>query len=160
MQIVVNRAKGRISKRVFQENKARQIFRKTNFSYPLIRTRTYNIDNIYNIELGTIFTYFKLYIREIDNVPIMLGQKNFVETEELRKLQVIFCLLNVYRLSAFRAFAEFLRSKQDKTAQFEKSILFIIQNLSFSFKNKNTFEQICHHLKSVVQIRAHEREGK
>ena len=28
------------SKRVFQENKARQIFRKTNISYPLIRTRT------------------------------------------------------------------------------------------------------------------------
>ena len=29
-----------MSKRVFQENKARQIFRKTNISYPLIRTRT------------------------------------------------------------------------------------------------------------------------
>ena len=37
-QIVGNKAKGRISKRVFQENKARQIFRKTNISYPLIRT--------------------------------------------------------------------------------------------------------------------------
>ena len=32
--IVSNKAKGRISKRVFQENKARQIFRKTNISYP------------------------------------------------------------------------------------------------------------------------------
>ena len=31
-----NKAKGRISKRMFQENKARQIFRKTNVSYPLI----------------------------------------------------------------------------------------------------------------------------
>ena len=28
----------RISKPVFQENKARQVFRKTNISYPLIRT--------------------------------------------------------------------------------------------------------------------------
>ena len=28
-----------VSKRVFQENKARQIFYKTNISYPLIRTR-------------------------------------------------------------------------------------------------------------------------
>ena len=28
------------AKRVFQENKARQVFRKTNISYPLIRTRT------------------------------------------------------------------------------------------------------------------------
>ena len=34
---VGNKAKGRISKRVLQENKARQIFRKTNISYPLIR---------------------------------------------------------------------------------------------------------------------------
>ena len=32
---VVNKAKGRISKRLFQENKARQIFRKTNISYSL-----------------------------------------------------------------------------------------------------------------------------
>ena len=39
-QFVANKAKGRISKRVFQESKARQNFRKTNISYPLIRTRT------------------------------------------------------------------------------------------------------------------------
>ena len=37
LQLVGNMAKGRISKRVFQ---ARQIFRKTNISYPLIRTLT------------------------------------------------------------------------------------------------------------------------
>ena len=37
--IVGNEEKGRISKRMFQENKARQIFRKKNISYPLIRTR-------------------------------------------------------------------------------------------------------------------------
>ena len=39
-QIVGNKAKGRISKRVFQESKARQNFWKTNISYPLIRTST------------------------------------------------------------------------------------------------------------------------
>ena len=33
------KAIGRISKRMFQENKARQIFRKTNISYPLISRR-------------------------------------------------------------------------------------------------------------------------
>ena len=38
--IIGNKAKGRISKPVFQENKARQIFRKTNISYSLICTRT------------------------------------------------------------------------------------------------------------------------
>ena len=39
-QIAGNKAKGRISKQVFQENKARQILRKTNISCPLIRTHT------------------------------------------------------------------------------------------------------------------------
>ena len=38
---VGNKAKGRISKRVFQESNVRQNFRKTNISYPLIRTRTH-----------------------------------------------------------------------------------------------------------------------
>ena len=38
-QFVGNKAEGRISKRVIQENKACQIFRKTNVFYPLISTR-------------------------------------------------------------------------------------------------------------------------
>ena len=38
-QLYSNKAKGPISKRVLQENKARQIFRKRNISYLLIRTR-------------------------------------------------------------------------------------------------------------------------
>ena len=38
---VGNKVKRRISKRVFQENKARQIFQKTNISYTLIRKRTF-----------------------------------------------------------------------------------------------------------------------
>ena len=44
-----NKAKGRISKRVFQENQARQIFRKTNISYPLIRTRTCAYQGVRNV---------------------------------------------------------------------------------------------------------------
>ena len=40
-QLVGNKAKGRILKRVFHEKKASQIFRKTIISYPLIRTRKY-----------------------------------------------------------------------------------------------------------------------
>ena len=40
-QNVDNKTKWQISKWVFQENKARQIFRKTNISYPLIQTRTF-----------------------------------------------------------------------------------------------------------------------
>ena len=37
-EVVGNKAKKRISKQVLQENKARQIFRKANIFYPLIRT--------------------------------------------------------------------------------------------------------------------------
>ena len=37
-QFVDNKAKERISKRTLEENKARQIYRKTNISYPMIRT--------------------------------------------------------------------------------------------------------------------------
>ena len=47
-----NKAKGRISKRLFQESKARQIFRKTNISYPLIRTRTCVYQGVRNVRLS------------------------------------------------------------------------------------------------------------
>ena len=43
LQVVGNKVKRRISNRVFQENKARQIFRKSNISYPLIPIRTSEI---------------------------------------------------------------------------------------------------------------------
>ena len=46
---VGNKGKGRISKRVFQENKTRHIFRKTNISNPLIRTRTCAYQGVRNV---------------------------------------------------------------------------------------------------------------
>ena len=46
------KGKGRISKRLFQENKARQIFRKTNISYPLIRTRTCAYQGVRNVRFS------------------------------------------------------------------------------------------------------------
>ena len=48
-RLVGNKAKGRISKRVFQENKARQIFRKTDMSYSMIHTRTCPYRGVRNI---------------------------------------------------------------------------------------------------------------
>ena len=41
--VVGNKANGDISKRVMQENKARQVFRKTNISYPVIRMGVENV---------------------------------------------------------------------------------------------------------------------
>ena len=49
-QLVGNKAKGRISKLVLQENKVCKLFRKTNISFTLIRTRTYQGVRI--IQLG------------------------------------------------------------------------------------------------------------
>ena len=47
--VVGNKGKWRISKRVFQENRARQIFRKMNISKPLIRTRTCAYKGVRNV---------------------------------------------------------------------------------------------------------------
>ena len=47
-----NKAKGQISKRVFQENKACQIFRKMNISYPLIRTRMCAYQGVRNVRFS------------------------------------------------------------------------------------------------------------
>ena len=49
---VGNKARGGISKRVLQENKERQIFRKTNISYPLIRTRTCAYQGVRNVRFS------------------------------------------------------------------------------------------------------------
>ena len=60
LQFVGNKAKGRISKRVFEENKARQIFPKTNISYPLIRTCAYQgVRNVRFSENLACFVFLK-----------------------------------------------------------------------------------------------------
>ena len=62
LDIVGNKAKRRILKRVFQENKARQIFRKTNISYPLISTRTrayHGVRNVHFSENLACFVFLK-----------------------------------------------------------------------------------------------------
>ena len=55
---VGNKAKRGISKRVFQESKAHQNFRKTNISYPLIRTRTSAYQEVKNVCFSEILACF------------------------------------------------------------------------------------------------------
>ena len=57
-QIVDDKAKRRISKRVFQENKPSQIFWKTNISYPLKRTRTCGYQGVRNVHFSENLTCF------------------------------------------------------------------------------------------------------
>ena len=49
---VSNKVKGRISKRLLQKNKAHQIFRLTNISYPLIRIRTCAYQGVRNVRFS------------------------------------------------------------------------------------------------------------
>ena len=58
--IVGHKAKGRILKRVFQEKKAHQIFRKTNIYYPLISTRTCTYQSVRNVCFRKIWRAFFL----------------------------------------------------------------------------------------------------
>ena len=63
LQFVGNKAKGRISKRVFQENKAHQILRKTNIFYPLIHKRTYAYQGVKDVRFSenlVCFVFLKL----------------------------------------------------------------------------------------------------
>ena len=59
-KFVGNKAKRRISKRVFPENKACQIFRKTNISYPLIRTCTRTYQGVRNFHFSENLVCFVL----------------------------------------------------------------------------------------------------
>ena len=49
LKIVGNKVKGRISKRVFRESKARQNFQKTNIAYLLIHTRACVYQEVRNV---------------------------------------------------------------------------------------------------------------
>ena len=57
-RVVDNKAKGRISKQVLIENKARQVFRKTNISYPLIRTRICAYQGVRNVRFSEYLACF------------------------------------------------------------------------------------------------------
>ena len=55
---VGNKAKGRISKRVFQENKAQQIFKKSNVSFTLIHTRRCAYQGVRNVHFSENLSCF------------------------------------------------------------------------------------------------------
>ena len=55
----VIRQKGEISKQVFQDNKIRQIFRKTNISYPLITCAYQGVRNVRFSKNLTCFVFLK-----------------------------------------------------------------------------------------------------
>ena len=70
--IVGNKAKGWISKRLFQENKARQIFRKTKISNPLIPIRKWAYQEVRNSCFSENFPYFILLKQPFWDSPFYL----------------------------------------------------------------------------------------
>ena len=71
-QFVGNKAKGQILKRVFQENKARQIFQKMYISYTLICTRTCAYQGVRNIRFSETMTYFVFLKHPFWDLPFCL----------------------------------------------------------------------------------------
>ena len=74
---VGNKAKARISKRVFQENKARQIFRKTNISCLLIRTRTCVYQEVRNVRFSENLACLVFLKHPFWDSPFWLGSDDF-----------------------------------------------------------------------------------
>ena len=71
-EYVGNKAKGQILKRVFQENKVRQIIRKTNISYPLIRTRTCACQGLRNVRFSEKLARFVFFKNQFWDSPFCL----------------------------------------------------------------------------------------
>ena len=84
-EIVSNKAKGWISKRVFQENKAPQIFRKTNISYALIHAHTCAYQGVRNVCFSENLTWFVFFLKQLfwdlpfclitDEMKVLPGKK-------------------------------------------------------------------------------------
>ena len=73
-----SKAKGRISKRVFQEKKARQIFRKTNIFYPLICTRTCTYQGVKNVRFSENLPCFLFLKHSFWDSPFCLLTDEFL----------------------------------------------------------------------------------
>ena len=95
-EFVGNKVNGRISKRVFQENKTRQIYRKTNISYQGVR-------NVCFSENLTCFVFLKtrLKIRPFTLLPtnspyFLVCINNFEDTLFILQLYIIFKTMHLF----------------------------------------------------------------
>ena len=98
-EIVGNKAKRRISNRVFQKNKARQIFRKKNISYPLISTRTRAYQGVRNICFSENLVCFVFLKHPFWDSPFCLI------TDEIANwnLSILLLLFNLQCINFFKA---------------------------------------------------------
>ena len=92
-QFVGNKAKGRISKRVFQENEPRQIFRKTNISNTLTHTRTKHMNHYSHRKDCRVFFFFlEVTITLAMKISVAMNCKKYFIFLLYWWLWTIFCL--------------------------------------------------------------------
>ena len=112
-----NKAKGRISKRVLQENKARQTFRKTNISYPLICTRRCAYHGVRNVCFSKNLACFVFLEHPFWNSPFCLITDVFIYSQE------------IFLISSQLQYNKWLREKLYKMSFWEREKL-RVQNIS------------------------------
>ena len=78
-KFVDNTAKGQISRWVFQEKKVRQIFRKTNISYPMIHTHTCSYQGVRNVRFLENLTCFVFLKHPFWDSPFCLITDEFMK---------------------------------------------------------------------------------
>ena len=86
---VGNKVKERISKRMFQESKARQNFWKTNISYLLIRTRLCAYQEVKNVCFSEILVCFAFLKHPFWDSPFCLIPNDFLKFQEGEFVQLI-----------------------------------------------------------------------
>ena len=123
-----------ISKRVFQENNARQIFRKTNISYPLIRRRTCSFLGKFGVPFSWN-TCFEICMCACQGVRNVRFSENFA-------CFVIFFLKHALRDSPFCHFTDDLWSKEKgsfisvKFLSFLRKSIFDFSDIQMSWRHK------------------------
>ena len=108
--VVGNKTKGWISKRVFQDKKARQVFRETKISYPLTRIHTCAYQSVSNVLFFGNLAWFvflntRFEIRLFSLLPTMCSRKikvSFQEIYHVKFMMVIISLQQKYFRKALR----------------------------------------------------------
>ena len=103
LHLVGNKAKGRISKPVFQENKAHQTFRKVNISYPLICTRTFVYQGVRNVRFSENLACFVFLKRPFWDSPFCLITDELGNITFHKSLWLLWDFFNRFAVAFFEA---------------------------------------------------------
>ena len=109
-EIVGNKAEMRIAKRMFQENKAHQVFRKTNIFYPLIRLRTCAYQGAINVRFSENLCVLCFLETPVLRFALLLYYRRNVKENMKRLCNVSLGIVSTYHfdISEFKRINELL----------------------------------------------------